>query len=405
MFTAVTLSMAFIATQSTTTAIARNVDRHAMARSIAEAGHELAISEVQANDDWRTDYTSGIWTLNSERFEGGSFRITGEDGEDVDGDGTVDGDGDLADDPLDRVTLTAVGAFQGMTHIVRAVVGFAATGGGGLLAAREKVQLMNDAFVDSWDSTAGDYATTAAQSAVVSTNSTDLGEIELDNFSKIRGDAFVGPGGNPTDGIEVGATAEITGTEGVLGAQVSIDPVSDPAGMPANEGDVTIDTGTTVISTDRTFDRLEIQDFGVLQVSGDVRVLCEDGVRVEDDGRIQVLGNGSLTIYSRETVRITDNAMVNVSPGMPSAVTIYMLGTSSISDRFVLMDDAQVYAQVHAANVRFHQQHDTHFYGTVSALEIIMNHDARLHHDLGSPPVGSVGTGAGDAMVRWVEQP
>jgi hypothetical protein len=59
-------------------------------------------------------------------FGAGTFSIVGQDGEDADGDGVVDGDGDLVDDPADPVTLTVTAAVDGVTHTVRAVARSAA---------------------------------------------------------------------------------------------------------------------------------------------------------------------------------------------------------------------------------------------------------------------------------------
>jgi len=121
---AMILGLAFLAAQSTTTGISQNAQRHTRARVIAESGLEIAINHLQTTDTWRTDLADGVW-VTDQAFEDGSFTLTGQDGEDLDGDGVIvgtEGDGDLADDESDKVTLTAVGTFGGVTHRVRAVV-------------------------------------------------------------------------------------------------------------------------------------------------------------------------------------------------------------------------------------------------------------------------------------------
>ena len=113
------LSHSFLARQAPTGAIVRNISNHSNARAIAETGLELAITEVKRNATWRTDFSHGVWT-SDEAYAGGTFTISGEDGVDTDGDSIPDGDGDLADDPTDPLTLTVVGKFDGITHTVRA---------------------------------------------------------------------------------------------------------------------------------------------------------------------------------------------------------------------------------------------------------------------------------------------
>ena len=118
---AVTLAYSFLAGQSTTIGISRNIENHAKARYVAESGLKLAIAHVRANEDWRTDQSHGTW-VTDEPFGEGTYTIVGEDGRDTDGDGTVDGDGDLSDDSDDLLTLTVTGKVNGTAHVVRAIL-------------------------------------------------------------------------------------------------------------------------------------------------------------------------------------------------------------------------------------------------------------------------------------------
>jgi hypothetical protein len=122
---AVTLAIAFLTGQGTSIGIARNVSNQASARFVAESGLAFVVAYIEQNDTWRTDLSHGTWVTDSP-FASGTFTIVGEDGEDTDGDGVIsnpaEGDGDLADDASDRVTLTVTGKVSGTTHIVRAVI-------------------------------------------------------------------------------------------------------------------------------------------------------------------------------------------------------------------------------------------------------------------------------------------
>jgi len=109
---AATLAGSYLGGQSTSIGIARNVDNQARARFVAETGLELAVAHVRANSSWRTDHSQGNWVVD-DPFAGGTFTVLGEDGADADGDGVIanpaEGDGDLADDASDLLTLTATG--------------------------------------------------------------------------------------------------------------------------------------------------------------------------------------------------------------------------------------------------------------------------------------------------------
>ena len=115
------LSSAYLASQGISVQVSRNVASLARARMIAESGLEMAVSYVRSDSNWRTDRSEGTW-VDEHPFAGGTFSILGEDGEDTDGDGAVEGDGDLADNNMEMLTLTAVGKYRGCSHTVQTVV-------------------------------------------------------------------------------------------------------------------------------------------------------------------------------------------------------------------------------------------------------------------------------------------
>ena len=116
------MALGFAIAQSTSASLARNIDASGRARMIAESGMEMAMAYVLGSDgSWRTDQTNGLW-VGDHPYAGGAFTIYGEDGEDEDGDGVVDGDGDLSDHSLDLLTLSVVGTYGGSRQTARAVI-------------------------------------------------------------------------------------------------------------------------------------------------------------------------------------------------------------------------------------------------------------------------------------------
>jgi len=122
---ATVIAYSYLSAQSTSVGIARNVSHHAKARYIAETGLELAIAYVKSGADWRADKVNGTWA-SSQAFAGGTYTIVGEDGEDLDGNGSItqptEGDGDLTDDTSDPLTLTVTGSANDRTHVARATI-------------------------------------------------------------------------------------------------------------------------------------------------------------------------------------------------------------------------------------------------------------------------------------------
>lgn len=118
------LAVSFLSQQTTATAVASNVSAHAEARAIAESALVSVIEHVRSDADWRDTLSNGQWASDA-AFAGGTYSVWGVDGYDENGDGVIDGDetdGDLSDDAGDRVTITVIANFNGVTHRVQSVV-------------------------------------------------------------------------------------------------------------------------------------------------------------------------------------------------------------------------------------------------------------------------------------------
>ncbi len=118
---AATMAGSFLASQGTAIEIARNVENHARARFIAESGLDLTIAYIRSNNGWRSEFSHGTW-LTGITLDGGTYTVVGEDGLDEDGDGVVDGDGDLSNGETDALTLSVTGKYNGTSHLARAVI-------------------------------------------------------------------------------------------------------------------------------------------------------------------------------------------------------------------------------------------------------------------------------------------
>lgn len=118
---ATVVAYTFLATQSTSIGIARNTAGGSRARFVAESGLELTLTLITADSTWRTSKTAGVWVTN-QAFGPGTFTVRVDDGIDTDGDGTIEGDGDLANSDGDPVTITVAGTVNGSVHQVRATV-------------------------------------------------------------------------------------------------------------------------------------------------------------------------------------------------------------------------------------------------------------------------------------------
>ncbi|MEM1109692.1 MAG: LamG-like jellyroll fold domain-containing protein [Planctomycetota bacterium] len=101
------ITLTFLSSQTTSTAIAYNSTRQVQARAIAEDGMRLVIEQVRADTAWRDGQTHGVWTAYS-RLNNGGFRVLFED----------EDDGDLSGDLSDPFVVTVEGLFDGVVHRV-----------------------------------------------------------------------------------------------------------------------------------------------------------------------------------------------------------------------------------------------------------------------------------------------
>jgi hypothetical protein len=109
MTVAAAMAAAYLTSQGNSLGIARNVSNNARARCVAESALDLTMAYIRAHTDWRTVQHNGTWATN-QSLCGGLATVTVEDGQDTDGDGLIslpaEGDGDLANNPTDKFTVT-----------------------------------------------------------------------------------------------------------------------------------------------------------------------------------------------------------------------------------------------------------------------------------------------------------
>lgn len=340
---ALILSLSFLSTQATTTGIAHNVSNHSQARHIAESGMNLAIAEIKANASWRDDHPNGAWTT-AQTLLGGTFIVTVEDGIDTDGDGIVDGDGDLTDDTTEPVTISVKGTFDGMTHTARAII----TGGSGPLllqtaAVADKVETKKG-IVDSWDSSKGSYLSTKSSNAVVSTNSKSKNKLKVKDNGIIKGDVFVGVGGNTNQVVEVSKGGSITGSKNNLTAQVTIPGVVAPD-IGASVGNLSYSSGLTIISSDVYCDSFKISGSAIVKITGHRTIVANGEFNMKDSAQIQIAPDSSLNLYvgsitEKPKLKIEGSAKINATTDQPHLVIVYNVS----KERLEIKGSSQVYA-------------------------------------------------------------
>jgi len=154
--------------------------------------------------------------------------------------------------------------------------------------ARNTVEVVGNAWTDSYDSRSGPYHPTNNRDhrGHVSTDATAPGIITVGSNSSIGGDAVVGPGGNVAVAINNGGT--ITGLLGTEKEARNLPLSSIPAGL-INQGPLTIAGNAIRVLGEGTY------WFSLINITGNGRLRTTGAVKIYVTGNIDIGGNGIAT--------------------------------------------------------------------------------------------------------------
>lgn len=241
------------------------------------------------------------------------------------------------------------------------------------VASGGSILMGQNAVIDSWDSSLGSYAATQGAQAVVATNGIGAGDVILGQDSQIRGDVFVGPGGDPNSVI---SGSGVSGTSASLGEAGEMPVLTEPAGMGPNVGNVMYN-GMSVLSSNLHCNMLTLKLNAVLRIDGDITILVESLMKLSQNARIELLPGSSLTVYSKRAVNIHQGASINLN-GDPSLITMnHMTG-----ELFSMHQDAQIFGTVITPDAELALSQGADLYGRWVGDRIDMGQAAAVHIDL-----------------------
>lgn len=240
--------------------------------------------------------------------------------------------------------------------------------------ARDSIELKNDFMMDSYDSSVGAYdAATAGENADVRTNSTGQNKLTVKNDAIVNGDAYIGPGGDTDDVVEIKNDGEITGDQEVQATSKS-SPIKTTS--EASSGDLTLTGSTTQTLTTGTYHF--------------------DSITLRDDAQLNVAG--AVNIYVGGKVSIKDDSSVN-NGGLPTNLLLYITDTSD----FDLKDDSVFYGGIYAPYSNVEIKNDAALYGAVVADDFSGKNNAQVHYDEALEDAGS-DSDTTINMLAWIEK-
>jgi hypothetical protein len=326
---AIILGMCFLTSASTATSLSTAADQRLHARMIAESGLSIALGYIESDRDWRTTRSNGVW-VTSQAFDGGTFTVSGEDGDRVDAAGAVIGDGDLADDNSDPIVVTSVGVYQGTRHLVRAVRFPPKLPG---IAVSQRAEVKRTAQVDGFNPDRGAYAAgIATSSGIAQSNGVLRGPyVRLYNRSRVNGNVYYGVSGAPASAVAKDATAIVTGLIGPLPAAIPTPDIAEPNWPNAIGVDRSYSSGVTLLTTDTWYKNFELKGNATFRAVGNVKMYVNGDMNVTEDAKIEV---GNPMAYAAAI-----KGLINVDSTVPvdsydSSVGLY--GGTNVSSKALL---------------------------------------------------------------------
>ena len=269
------------------------------------------------------------------------------------------------------------------------------------------IETKNSALVDSFDSSLGPYGgTNIGANAKLATTSIASNKVIVGNATTIKGDVFVGVGGDPEVVVNVKGT--LTGGKFAMSEDPEVPPVAElPGGFPANEGSKTFSNGTTTISIDRHFDDLVIENNATVRINGDVSLRVNKKFEIKNNAKLEILPDSSLKVYVEESILFDNNAKVNQNSAMPGNMIVFSRGSGY---EHSIANHAQVYAIIDAPSSSLKLQNNVGFYGAFMGTDLLMQNNAAFHVDT-NPALGKmnlrlpIGSESPQVRVRWLENP
>ncbi len=265
----------------------------------------------------------------------------------------------------------------------------------------EEMTMDSNAHVDSYDSSAGDYA-----SQQINTNGNDrwanedgdVGSnqnISLSSNSAVFGDATPGPD----------STTTVTGNAHVSGTTL---PMADTVDLPAlvvpaipNSGDYIVSSDTTLSSGSYNFSTFEVEGNEELTIIGPATIVVTNFF-LNSNAEILVDGaEGPVEFFVLEDFVINSNTLLTSTTYTPADITVKLLSDNIIDpDTDIILaevefdSNAKMYGTIYAPDARVDIDSNFELFGAVVARQVHLDSNSYVHYD--ETLMNLVGGGAAD---------
>lgn len=262
--------------------------------------------------------------------------------------------------------------------------GAAGASGGGtgfptMLFSDQHLQLDQNVFIDSYDSSLGTYASQATNThggviyAGSAGGASGNSSIQLDSGVKVFGDVSAGPGFTPT----LGGTAYVSGAKTSKNQPIALAPIPVPA-LPASGAYSVANNATkTLASGNYDFSTVTQGKFSKLKVIGPATIVMGNYTTGMSATLELDCSGGPITIYTTGTWSVDKNYVVGPAPG--TAVDAAFLISSTGTVQFDQGSKIQVGFYAPKATIQVDQGAEV--WGALVGSEIQIDQGTRFHFD------------------------
>ncbi len=342
------------------------------ALSLAEAGVERAIWELNYGDisSWTGDDT--LRTMGIFSFQAAGGNVIGDVGIRV-----VDPN---ADRPIveSRGTVPYVGSLE-VIRTVRSVLGgyppfkFAAF-------AEDGIMIDGQVKIDSYDTRNGAYDNpgNVGSEGDIGTNSGEFNAIYMDNSADLAGDALSGYESDPELVIITDPGANIDGEKRALDYEIKLPQITPPTGL-LWMGDYSM-SSTDSISLSGEYGSFTMENNSVVTIVDDVILYITGDFYMDQNSRLDIAVGASLQIIMGSgSFEMDQTSTINNLSQDPTKFVLF--GTYSFTGDIYIDQSSEFYGAIYAPNSFVELDQGNGFYGAVIAYDILFDKHTVLHYD------------------------
>ncbi|MGE5309030.1 MAG: hypothetical protein ACM3OC_08090 [Deltaproteobacteria bacterium] len=248
--------------------------------------------------------------------------------------------------------------------------------------AKNKVVLLNNALVDSYNSGSGLYGGSNIHwSGNVGTNSNAVADITLGNNAVVRGSASTGSGGT----ISLDNNALISGTVSHNNNRpLASVTVPETLTTLSNLGTMTVPnyTSVTLNGGDYKYTSITMANNGTLTINGTVNLYLtstSSAIDFNNNCNIVISPGAQLVLYVDGVLDVKNNSCFNNGTKLPANLQVY--STYSGSNGVNINNNGNFYGAVYAPDTDIILANNVACYGSFVGKSVDLSNNADIHYD------------------------